>query len=427
MKELSVFYYASGADDNFNKVQEDFEEIMKVGTNSSANFVGLYGFGGSHQAKRGLLEKDGAFEALESLAEVSIGESKSFVEQANWAFDNYPSNKLGLVLVGHGTGWQPEDMGSRSTLALNLGDIPSINTLGKTLLFSNTAMRLTEEMPLPAGTLAIGEMPVTGGTLLTKEMRLTEGTPNVRAALVGDFSGKSLDAIELGTCLEEITRRRGKSIDFLGFDLCLMSTIEIISELSEYTHYIIASEQTEPASGWPHNVVAAALSDSEIPLNEHLKKIPHFFHKSYERVPFIDGTTLATLKMVGITKFLVEFKKLVDYLLADSSRHNMLKAAYWSVEKFQCNLVDLCGLLKALYSSGDNTLKEMCDTLLAILLAPDSDDRIIQEFAVADELAGKAYGVSIYFPTSKMSSFYEQTLFSKKTGWGDLMKAAILR
>ena len=42
----------------------------------------------------------------------------------------------------------------------------------------------------------------------------------------------------------------GKRISWIGFDACLMSSLEVASTLAPYADYMIASQETEPALGW---------------------------------------------------------------------------------------------------------------------------------------------------------------------------------
>ena len=42
----------------------------------------------------------------------------------------------------------------------------------------------------------------------------------------------------------------GVHFDFIGFDACLMSTVEIAAMMVPYADYLIASEETEPGEGW---------------------------------------------------------------------------------------------------------------------------------------------------------------------------------
>ena len=41
-----------------------------------------------------------------------------------------------------------------------------------------------------------------------------------------------------------------KQLDWIGFDACLMSSVEVASKLSPYAKYMVSSQAEEPASGW---------------------------------------------------------------------------------------------------------------------------------------------------------------------------------
>ena len=45
-------------------------------------------------------------------------------------------------------------------------------------------------------------------------------------------------------------KNAGVKFDFIGFDACLMATVETALMLDEYADYMIASEETEPGIGW---------------------------------------------------------------------------------------------------------------------------------------------------------------------------------
>jgi hypothetical protein len=42
----------------------------------------------------------------------------------------------------------------------------------------------------------------------------------------------------------------GVKFDFIGFDACLMATMETALMTSQYADYLIGSEETEPGVGW---------------------------------------------------------------------------------------------------------------------------------------------------------------------------------
>ncbi len=52
----------------------------------------------------------------------------------------------------------------------------------------------------------------------------------------------------------------GVSFDFIGFDACLMATVETALTMEKYGDYLIASEETEPGVGWYYTDWLTALS-----------------------------------------------------------------------------------------------------------------------------------------------------------------------
>lgn len=53
----------------------------------------------------------------------------------------------------------------------------------------------------------------------------------------------------------------GERYDLIGFDACLMSMVEVAAALEPHTGLLIASEETEPESGWEYTAVARELSE----------------------------------------------------------------------------------------------------------------------------------------------------------------------
>lgn len=50
--------------------------------------------------------------------------------------------------------------------------------------------------------------------------------------------------------INEALKAGGITYDFIGFDACLMATLENALMLTDYADYLIASEETEPGVGW---------------------------------------------------------------------------------------------------------------------------------------------------------------------------------
>ena len=84
----------------------------------------------------------------------------------------------------------------------------------------------------------------------------------------GSISGVCVD--ELNDCdmlsLREISNALGaaeisQKFDFIGFDACLMGTIETANILEPYALYMYGSEETEPGSGWDYSTIGSFLSE----------------------------------------------------------------------------------------------------------------------------------------------------------------------
>ncbi|MEI6102293.1 MAG: clostripain-related cysteine peptidase, partial [Eubacteriales bacterium] len=65
------------------------------------------------------------------------------------------------------------------------------------------------------------------------------------------FEGDSLTLDELGQSLAA-SKAATEKFSFIGFDACLMATIETAWTLDKYADYLVASEELEPGSGWDY-------------------------------------------------------------------------------------------------------------------------------------------------------------------------------
>ncbi|MCL2405428.1 MAG: clostripain-related cysteine peptidase [Defluviitaleaceae bacterium] len=70
------------------------------------------------------------------------------------------------------------------------------------------------------------------------------------------FSDASLTLADMQLAFEEAGLRKNK-LEFLGFDACLMATIEMAVIAADYAHVLIASEDLEPGDGWDYVFLSA--------------------------------------------------------------------------------------------------------------------------------------------------------------------------
>lgn len=77
----------------------------------------------------------------------------------------------------------------------------------------------------------------------------------------GQFYGYGVDEIysdrlymdELSEAFENSPFNEDNKLEFIGFDACLMATIETANALYPYANYLVASQESEPGNGWNYN------------------------------------------------------------------------------------------------------------------------------------------------------------------------------
>ena len=61
---------------------------------------------------------------------------------------------------------------------------------------------------------------------------------------------------EMQTALEKSVGKSGKKLEWIGFDACLMNSLEIAAALAPYADFMIASQETEPGWGWNYEFLS---------------------------------------------------------------------------------------------------------------------------------------------------------------------------
>ncbi|MCL2217644.1 MAG: clostripain-related cysteine peptidase [Defluviitaleaceae bacterium] len=70
------------------------------------------------------------------------------------------------------------------------------------------------------------------------------------------FNDASLTLLDMQKAFEE-SGLRETNLEFLGFDACLMATVEMAVLAADYARVLIAAEDLEPADGWDYNFLSA--------------------------------------------------------------------------------------------------------------------------------------------------------------------------
>lgn len=208
-----------------------------------------------------------------------------------------------------------------------------------------------------------------------------------------NFSYDGLTLAELNKAFSSIN----KKFDFIGFDACMMATYDTATTLSQYTDYMIASEEIEPSGGWDYSSLLQSFTE-----NVSTEDFGKAVCDSYiEKCKSNKKDSLATLSLLDLTKIKETdeaFESFAENMgLATNEKYGNvgILTAVDSSTKFggnsavegYSNMIDLYNFADSL--KGSNTSAESLCTSLDDLIA----------YKVNGEGRTAAGGVSIYYPS----------------------------
>lgn len=209
-----------------------------------------------------------------------------------------------------------------------------------------------------------------------------------------NFKKDSMTLPEIATAL----KNGGCTFDVIGFDACLMSTLETALVLEPYGDYMVASEETEPGIGWYYTGWVTALAENtSIPTTDLGKKlIDDYVAKCREQAAQNQATLalidLAELKGTVPSAF-AAFAKSTNGLL-DADSFKTVSDARAQTKEFaassQINQIDLIHFAENLGTAEGRTL---VDVLRGCIKYNRTSTNITN-----------ANGVSIYFPYNRLST-----------------------
>jgi hypothetical protein len=74
------------------------------------------------------------------------------------------------------------------------------------------------------------------------------------------FNNDILTPLELEIALLTAKVYTNTTFELIGFDACLMSSLEVASHLQNVTHYMVSSEEVEPSWGWNYTAIIQNLT-----------------------------------------------------------------------------------------------------------------------------------------------------------------------
>ncbi len=407
-KKWTIMVYLAGDNDLDEDGARDIAEMAKVGSSSHVNIIAQFDRAGEAGTQRFFITKDGGYpkDSIENLGETNTGDPKVLLDFLKWGIEKFPAKHYMAVLWNHGSGWNEDEV------------------YEKAIKFCPETRELS-----PATKRNFREYRIKKALFSTTIEEILKQPAADRAILYDDESKDFLDNMEMKNVMTEAAKLLPeKQFDILGFDACLMNTIEVAFQLKQTARIIVGSEETEPNAGWPYDKVLGAIVENPDMSPEHFSKVMvDSYIKSYDKGNDSDPVTLSALNsgkiegvMTAINKFAVALKKNIS----DRNIFYKLLTITYDVQKFYYpTYKDLSDFAKLLNERMD--VKEIKDSSQAVMdiLEPGDNNFIIASGNLTSSMSS-AHGVSIYLPVRETYlKYYNKLDFAKKSKWDEFVKA----
>ncbi len=111
----------------------------------------------------------------------------------------------------------------------------------------------------------------------------------------------SLSLLEINDALSKTYEKMSDRFEFIGFDCCLMGSVESANVLATYARYFFGSEEVEPGSGWNYTAIGDYLAQNSNADGASLGKV--VTDSFYSECEAIDQESECTFTIVDLDKF----------------------------------------------------------------------------------------------------------------------------
>ncbi|HLB70441.1 MAG: clostripain-related cysteine peptidase [Candidatus Methanoperedens sp.] len=407
-KKWTVLIYLAGDNDLDEDGARDIGEMAKVGSNDDVNVVAQFDRAGTVGTQRFYITKGGGYpdDSIADLGETNTGDPGVLIDFLKWGITTYPAEHYMVVLWNHGSGWNEDEVYDK-------------------------AVKLSPEKDrlLPTAKRTFREAGIKKALFSTTIEEILKQKAADRAILYDDESKDFLDNMEMKNVLTETAKLTPeKRFDILGFDACLMNTIEVAYQLKDTAKIILGSEETEPSAGWPYDkVIGAIAADPDKDPGELCKEIVDSYIKSYDTGENSEPVTLSAVNTGKIGDALSAIDKWAAVLKKNMSDRDTFYSVLSIIDEIQKfyyptykDLYDFARLLNERSKSKD--IKDSSKAVMDIL-APGNNNFIVASKYLTQSMAN-AHGITIYFPgRQSYLKYYDRLDFAKKSRWNEFLKA----
>lgn len=205
----------------------------------------------------------------------------------------------------------------------------------------------------------------------------------------------------------------GCTFDFIGFDACLMATLETAVVIEPYADYLIASEETEPGCGWYYTDWLTALAkEPSMPALDMGKRIADSFVSVCGQVARGQQATLSVIDLAELSGTVPgpfqDFAQATTASIKGNNYQAIASARGKTKEFAQSSALDQVDLIHL----ADNLATAESKTLAMAL-------RSAVKYNATSSNIQNANGVSIYFPYAKTSKVNTASQLYERIGLSD--------
>lgn len=201
--------------------------------------------------------------------------------------------------------------------------------------------------------------------------------------------------------LKTVTENGKIKFDFIGFDACLMANLETAYSLKSVSNYLIASEETEPGTGWDYTSFLNKLSmNTSANTLDFSNVIVDSFIKSNSG----ENADAATLSVIDLSKMEDVYSKLTDFVkdiktqLLDNKQFASVSKAVNNTKSYGDGEVDTIDLQNFVEKINNSKSQELVNAIKSAVVYNKTND-----------LVKDSNGMSIYFPDTDLQ-YYENML-----------------
>lgn len=195
--------------------------------------------------------------------------------------------------------------------------------------------------------------------------------------------------------INEALKAGGVQFDFVGFDACLMATLETGLMLDKHADYLVASEETEPGIGWYYtNWLSKLAANPSMPTLEIGKNIVDDFVATCATQTRGQSATLSVIDLAELANTvpapLKDFSLSLTELIKGNQYQQVSAARNGTREFARSTAIDQIDLIHFAKNLGTTEGRDLATALQKAI-----------KYNKTSSNMSDAYGVSIYFPYRK--------------------------